>query len=252
MPDPRPPIAFPALAATLLLVRDHPAYQVLMVERHAANPFGSGALVFPGGKLDAQDEDAAWSGLAQGWDTLEGAERALRICAIRETFEETTVLAARGKAAPASPPLGDAGDQLDRIEARGQVCRREMSFRAMIARFDLELELETLVPFAHWITPEQSPIRFDARFFIAEPPQEQQAACDGFETVGAEWVAPVEALSLADRGLRKLMHPTRISLKLLSEAASAGEAIRAARGRPLTPVRPAMMGGPAVARPGSS
>ena len=43
----------PAPAATILLVRDEPAFEVLMVRRHHQIDFASGALVFPGGKTHA-------------------------------------------------------------------------------------------------------------------------------------------------------------------------------------------------------
>ena len=46
-------------AATILLLRgDHQALEVFMVVRHHQIDFASGALVFPGGKVDPQDEDA--------------------------------------------------------------------------------------------------------------------------------------------------------------------------------------------------
>ena len=42
-------------AATILLVRDEPEFQVLMVKRHHQIDFASGALVFPGGKPHSED-----------------------------------------------------------------------------------------------------------------------------------------------------------------------------------------------------
>ena len=46
----------PVPAATMLLLRDAPEFQVLMVKRHHQIDFASGALVFPGGKPSAEDE----------------------------------------------------------------------------------------------------------------------------------------------------------------------------------------------------
>ena len=48
-------------AATILLLRDDPAFEVLMVKRHHQIDFASGALVFPGGKSHAGDHDPAWA-----------------------------------------------------------------------------------------------------------------------------------------------------------------------------------------------
>ena len=53
-PEPKP-------AATVLLLRDAPAFQVLMVKRHHQVDFASNALVFPGGKTHAGDTDEKWA-----------------------------------------------------------------------------------------------------------------------------------------------------------------------------------------------
>ena len=72
----------PKLAATVLLVRDGPeGLQVFMVVRHQKIDFASGALVFPGGKVDPPD-----------WDGADGDEdKAARAAALRETEEECGV-----------------------------------------------------------------------------------------------------------------------------------------------------------------
>src|ERR1700692_897393 len=76
-------VAAVRLSASLLLVRDAPSgLQVFMVVRHHAIEFASGALVFPGGKVDPEDRARA-----DGDD-----DRAARIAAIRETYEECAVL----------------------------------------------------------------------------------------------------------------------------------------------------------------
>src|SRR5436309_3774324 len=80
-------IVTPRPASTVLLVRDGAeGLQVFMVARHHAIDFASGALVFPGGKVDPED----WA-LAGGDE-----ETAARIAAIRETYEECGVLLVRG------------------------------------------------------------------------------------------------------------------------------------------------------------
>src|ERR1700722_18424275 len=82
-------------AATILLLRDEPEFQVLMVKRHHQIDFASGALVFPGGKTHAGDHDAGWEGRTLGWDASDPLARPLRIAAIREAYEETGILLAR-------------------------------------------------------------------------------------------------------------------------------------------------------------
>ena len=75
----------PRLSATILLLRDEPDLQVLMVKRHYEIDFASGALVFPGGKANEEDSDPAWAENTDG--EYSGAEQAARISAIREAYE---------------------------------------------------------------------------------------------------------------------------------------------------------------------
>ncbi|MCP2937238.1 NUDIX domain-containing protein, partial [Salmonella enterica subsp. enterica serovar Typhimurium] len=84
-------------AATILLLRDAPTFEVLMVKRHHQIDFAAGALVFPGGKSHQGDSDPRWRDLAIGFDAddLDGA--ALRIAAIREAYEEAGILLARDR-----------------------------------------------------------------------------------------------------------------------------------------------------------
>src|SRR3546814_4907850 len=84
----------PKLAATTLLLRDEPEFQVLMVKRHQQIDFASGALVFPGGKLHDRDADPAWAEHCTGWPQFDEVQRKLRIAAHREVFEEAGILLA--------------------------------------------------------------------------------------------------------------------------------------------------------------
>src|SRR3984885_12497564 len=81
-------------AATILMLRDDPKFEVLMVKRHHQIDFAAGALVFPGGKTHAGDDDPSWEGRCLGWGALPH-QRPLRIAAIREAYEEAGILLAR-------------------------------------------------------------------------------------------------------------------------------------------------------------
>jgi 8-oxo-dGTP pyrophosphatase MutT (NUDIX family) len=195
----------PRLAATVLLVRDGPAgLQVFMVVRHHQIEFASGALVFPGGKVDPEDRE-----LARGDE-----DRAARIAAIRETYEECGVMLAT-EAAPSTAPF------YERLRGEG-----------------LNLALDALVPFAHWITPTILPKRFDTRFFIVEAPAEQIALHDGGEAVDSVWIEPALALAEGLQGRRTLLLPTRLNLELLGQSATAADALAAARARKPVAIEP--------------
>jgi 8-oxo-dGTP pyrophosphatase MutT (NUDIX family) len=230
-----PDIVTPVPAATILLVRDAPLFEVLMVKRHHQIDFASGALVFPGGKTHGGDHDPAWEGRALGWDAADPLARPLGIAAIREAYEETGILLARH--ADGSHFRGDerAG------RARDDIAHDRRSFIDLVTELDVKLDLDALSVFARWITPEMMPKRFDTWFYIAAAPADQLALCDGWETVDAEWISPSEALRLASLGERKVIFPTRMNLQLLAEAEDAADAVRRAQGRTLVTVEPKLV-----------
>jgi len=219
-------------AATILLVRNQPTFEVLMVKRHHQIDFASGALVFPGGKIEPGDADPAWADHCTGWDAHPDDERHLRIAALREAFEESAVLLAR----EADGAHWRASERA--AASRERIAKGELPFMELVRELGVKLDLEAMAPFARWITPAMMPKRFDTWFFIAEAPADQLAICDGYETVDAEWIAPGEAVRLADVGERKIIFPTRMNLQLLAEAADAAQALTAARARTQVIVEP--------------
>jgi 8-oxo-dGTP pyrophosphatase MutT (NUDIX family) len=223
-PEPKP-------AATVLLLRDEPEFQVLMVQRHHQIDFATGALVFPGGKTHAGDEDEAWARHAIGWEGLDPVQRTLRIGAIREAFEEAGIL-------PAEHDDGRPFAAACEPAVRAAVDRGETRFIDVVAGLGLKLRLDSLVVFARWITPAMMPKRFDTWFYAMHAPADQVAACDGRETVDAEWIAPGEAVRLAETGQRTIIFPTLMNLKLLAEASNAEDCLKRARARPQVTVLP--------------
>ena len=219
-------------AATILLVRDTPEFEVLMVKRHHQIDFASGALVFPGGKTHQGDHDPAWAGHCAGWDETPEDERPLRIAAIRESYEEAGVLIARDGA-------GGVFHGDERMgPAREAVAKDERSFIDLVAELGVKIDLSALTVFARWITPAMMHKRFDTWFYVAKANSEQLAVCDGWETVDAEWIAPGEAIRLAAAGERTVIFPTRMNLQLLAEASSGEDAIDRSLARELVVVLP--------------
>jgi 8-oxo-dGTP pyrophosphatase MutT (NUDIX family) len=219
-------------AATILLVRDEPIFEVLMVKRHHQIDFAAGALVFPGGKTHAGDHDPVWERRTVGWTRAAENKRALRIAAIREAYEETGILLARH--ADGSAFTGDERA----AAARDDIASDRRTFLDLISELDVHVDLDALTVFARWITPNMMPKRFDTWFYVAAAPADQLAVCDGWETVDAEWIAPSEALRLAEAGERTVIFPTRMNLQLLAEAADASDAVVRAAARTLVPVEP--------------
>jgi 8-oxo-dGTP pyrophosphatase MutT (NUDIX family) len=219
-------------AATILLLRDDPAFEVLMVKRHHQIDFASGALVFPGGKSHAGDHDPAWAEHVLGWNDYDADQRGLRIAAIREVFEEAGILLAKRRDGAAMS--GEACP----MDVRQAVDAGALAFLDVVRDLEARLDLSALTVFARWITPPLTPKRFDTWFYAVSAPAEQLAACDGRETVDAEWIAPSEALRLAAAGERKVIFPTRMNLQLLAEASGAHDAVARAAARTLVTVQP--------------
>lgn len=228
--------AVPKPSATILLLREcEGEVQVLMVVRHHQIDFASGALVFPGGKVDPLDhapEVRARARAAQAWND---EALALRAAAIREAFEESGILLAYRRGTDdfiSGSELAELSSYRDRLNAG------ELGIGDLLAAADLELACDLLVPFAHWITPEFMPKRFDTHFFLAETPGEHGAAHDGSESVDSVWINPARALAEAAEGRWTIIFPTRMNLTKLSRTPSVAEAIEAARSAPVVSVQP--------------
>lgn len=212
-------------AATIVLLREAAdGMEVFMVVRHHEIDFASGALVFPGGRVDPGDHDIA----AGPRSPTPGADGlALRVAAIREAYEECGVLLAR----PRGTTELIGASRLCAVAPNGD-------FAAVLEAEDLVLGTELLVPFAHWITPPAMPKRFDTHFFLAPAPADQLAVHDGSESVDSVWITPNRALAEAADGRWKLVFPTRLNLQKLSRWSSSGAAIEAARTTPVVTVMP--------------
>jgi 8-oxo-dGTP pyrophosphatase MutT (NUDIX family) len=223
----------PRPAATALILRDRPhGLEVFMVVRHHQIEFASGALVFPGGKVD--DEDAS-----PDWDRLtalppDGLDRAFAIAALRETFEEAGILIAR---TPGARTLITAA-LARRIVAAHRGSRPTPLFIDVIRGAKLELATDLLVRFAHWITPIGLPKRYDTHFFIVAAPVDQTGAHDGFESVEGYWVTPALALEEAKDGKRTILPVTRLNLLRLARSPTVLDAVAQARASTIVTVVP--------------
>lgn len=232
----------PRPSATILLLRDGPSseeqLEVFMVVRHHQIDFASGALVFPGGKTAPGDRLDEVRALCDGVDGLSDDILAIRVAAIREAFEEAGVLLARNQA------TGEliSGAQVEELDdARPKLDSGELSIGDFLRDNNLRLACDMLVPFAHWITPEFMPKRFDTHFFIAQAPGDHIAVHDGSETVDSVWSNPNKLLREAADGQWTIIFPTRLNVEKLGKANSVSEAIDRANAKPVVTVLPQLI-----------
>ncbi|HEY7667212.1 MAG TPA: NUDIX domain-containing protein [Actinomycetota bacterium] len=113
-------------------------------------------------------------------------EEAGRACALRELAEEAGLV------------LGDDGDERP-------------------------LAVDRLVEIAHWIAPEQVPVRFDARYYAVAMPTGVEPVPDGGETAAAWWESPSTILDGWRAKERKLYWPTYFTMLHLATCRSIDE-----------------------------
>lgn len=100
----------------------------------------------------------------------------------------------------------------------------------VLDHFDWTLDLEALVPFAHWV-PTFKPGRiFDTRFYLADIGSGNvDLTPDLGESTRLFWSSAREALDLIETGEIKAIYPTRRNLERLAQFESYEEASMHAR-----------------------
>ena len=233
-------------ASTVVLLRDGAdGVEAYLLRRTRTMAFAAGMYVFPGGSVDPRDEalaDAAWAGPPPAaWAPLLSADEALTkalVCAaVRETFEESGVLLAG--AAPDDVVADTTGDEWE--DDRQALVDRTLSFAALLARRGLVLRADLLRPWAHWITPEFEPRRYDTRFFVAALPAGQRPRDVGGEADRVMWMRPQAALDAARRGEMGMLPPTAFTLGEISTYDSVDAVLEAGSQRDVRPMLPKLV-----------
>jgi 8-oxo-dGTP pyrophosphatase MutT (NUDIX family) len=238
--------AEPRHAATVVLLRDHAdGMLAYLLRRTRTMAFAAGMYVFPGGSVDPRDEtlpDDHWAGPPPAdWAALLSADEALTkalVCAaVRETFEESGVLLAGSS--PDDVVADITGDDWE--ADRAALVDRSLSFAAMLDRRGLVLRADLLRPWAHWITPEFEPKRYDTRFFVAALPQGQRTRDVGGEADKVAWVRPRDALDAVQRGDMGMLPPTQFTLGELASYDDVAAVLAAGTERDVKPVLPKLV-----------
>jgi len=135
------------------------------------------------------------------------------------------------------------GGAVDPEDGEGETGFRACALRELIEEASFELDgPDQLVAFSHWITPEIVPVRFDTWFYLALAPAHSTPEPDGSETTEAAWWEPRLSLKAHRDGELELVFPTIKQLESLADYAASDEALEAARGRPVEPIMPRVVG----------
>lgn len=229
-------------AASVVVVRpaSHGGWETYLLRRSAQSPVLADLWVFPGGTVRADDLTPSTVDAFPGFSP-EAAHRALTrapggpaptpveswgyfLAAARELLEEAGVL------------LGGA-DRLDLDSARTAL-EGGLSLADVACAHSITIDLSRLVYYAHWITPEAAPQRFDTRFFISRLPTGQEPSPSKFEMSEGMWLSPGDALERNRAGALPLHFATINHLKRIAPFASLEAVLEFAAKKPVIPVMP--------------
>lgn len=172
----------PRHAASLVLTRKRGGVTHILMGRRPAKAVFPEAYVFPGGRVDKADATIAPAAHLDGHTLNElctrggctpALARALATTAIRETFEETGLLIA----APGDPGTHDGA-------------------WAAFAGLGLAPAHDRLRFLGRAITPTSAPVRFHARFFLADGEDVQGEIRSNGELSALDWYPLTDALAL--------------------------------------------------------
>lgn len=227
-------------AASVIVLRDTAdGMQTFLLKRHGASAVLAGAHVFPGGKVDPQDDDSGTHALLDQPPSCLAASlnepelspttaAGLYVAAIREAFEECGVLFAHGARA-------------EHARAVAGMLQDGLPFGQTLARLSLRLDTASLHPWSRWITPRVPSIsnrRFDTRFFIAAMPDGQHACHDNVESTDGSWLRPRDALQQYWDGMIALAPPQIMTLAHLSHYTTVQQVMAVSLGHPPAHIAP--------------
>lgn len=189
---------------SLLLINSR--NEILLVHRPTHSSTFANAHVFPGGVISSTDNEST---------------SPLKLCAIRETFEETGLLLT----IPPPPQSALAGAQA----ARAEIHAGRLSFTEYLSSHGLEPAVGQLIPFTKWITPKTMARRFETHMFLYFIPESNPSAPEtvggrtrqlptddgGIEIVSTRFMAPQLALDAAKRDEIVLFPPQFYLISML-------------------------------------
>lgn len=189
-------------AVSVIMLRDgDEGLEVFVQHRVSTMDFAAGAVVFPGGRVDPVDSEAA--------NGIEVADPDIHV----DAWKESTIAEA------------DAGWRVLLAAAVREVAEETGAV----------LDPSLLRPWANWVTPLGQPKRFDTYFYIVSAEEADAPRHLTTEAHTSEWLPVTSILASAAAGDLMLMRPTFV---LLSELAQFDSAAVATAGERIEVIRP--------------
>lgn len=209
-------------------------YKILLTRRSGKSSYLANTYCFPGGHIDLADFGAAWwkvfneCGFSRGElrktfvkgdhvprppilvgpKILESESKAkdflwpeiaLKIAAIRETFEETGILIARGKrdyGNESMPSYESLAAQVDLKDWQQRVHVDASVFHELLSQLELCPDIWCLKEWWNWLTPPTvGHKRFDTMFYVACLDQMPKTHSDENEVSQITWLTPKQLLT---------------------------------------------------------
>jgi 8-oxo-dGTP pyrophosphatase MutT (NUDIX family) len=242
-------------ASTVILIRPAKAggWEIFLARRNQKQAFMAGAYVFPGGQLEETDSDPQLENYIKTADVFDPCRllqdnnlpiekaRGLFIAAIRETFEEVGILLG-GKTTGNFVSFYDKNVLKRFNDYRPELNASQITLAEIARKEKILLFPDTMIPYAHWITPEFEKMRFNTRFFLAKLPPCQTPVADAVELTESLWVAPQKALEMQREQKILLMPPTLKTIEELAAFRDIEELFSATKKKIIYPILPQLAG----------
>ncbi|XP_049882997.1 acyl-coenzyme A diphosphatase NUDT19-like [Pectinophora gossypiella] len=239
-----------ALSPRVSVARDPCNYEVLLQTRPQGGSFRN-SVVFPGGVSEPADASAGWLRLLTSFGYSQSdfealhhpgshitpilqdnpvlRHIALRITAIRETFEELGLLiCSRARKADRDSVRADHLSDFDVQLWQSRVSKDPEELFTLCKELKCYPDIWSLYYWSNWLSPTQLPKRFDTAFFLAAL-KSKPVIKGSREVVKVEWQTPSEVLTRSSELV--LYPPQTYELSRLAACADAASLAAAARQR---------------------
>ncbi|XP_023719111.1 nucleoside diphosphate-linked moiety X motif 19 isoform X2 [Cryptotermes secundus] len=203
-----------------------PNFKVLLLKRSSKSSFMPNGYVFPGGNVDVADSSTEWRDLFDEYgfgkyvsgpdirkfskiNIFESQRKdeisrsvSLRITGIRETFEESGVLLCKSRRAhsltrPSKWASYLSGHEIQKWQKKVQENASE--FISLCRNFECFPDIWSLQEWSNWLTPNDSPKRFNTIFFLVALDQMPTAFSSSSEIDELKWSTPEEVLDYCNK-----------------------------------------------------